>query len=338
MEFVVSPHVIGTQRVRTLSDRCGSISRPSPIPGLPDEVLAMLLLKQVMVLTVTEIPDPGTNRIVPSFARFRAIAENYYILCDPSALLPGEYVTFDGRVDNDRLARFLFTKSLGIGLLFGLLALLVIEPSIIALALAFIIGAPVGFIAVLLRIRLAIDSAIRRVEGRILRIDQQALEAWGFCKMMEQLAATSAWSTGVVDRDRLVPGLLWRSVKTCTELAKLDLDIEQATAHPALTHLVEQKVRQQEEARASLDGIRQRLGMVLASARQLDARERARYDENVRSREESELWEKLSGAVPPSHQQLDDELLAATVQTEADVLNKLLAESDRISSDLRLYE
>lgn len=34
----------------------------------------------------------------------------------------------------------------------------------------------------------------------------------------------------------------------------------------------------------------------------------------------------------------NDGLLAATVQTEADVLNELLAESDRISSDLRLYE
>jgi hypothetical protein len=141
------------------------------------------------------------------------------------------------------LTGFLFTKSLGIGLLFTLLALLVIGPSIITVALAFIIGVPIGFIAVLLRIRLATDSAIRRVEGRILRIDQQALEVWGFCKMMEQLAATSAWSTGLVDRDRLLPGLLWRSVKTCIELAKLDLDIEQATAHPTLTDLVERKVR-----------------------------------------------------------------------------------------------
>jgi Lon protease-like protein len=78
--------------------------------------------------------------------------------------------------------------------------------------------------------------------------------------------------------------------------------------------------------------------MVLASARQLDERERARHDQNVRSREESELRAKLSGALPSSHQQIDDELLAATVQTEADVLNELLAESDRISSDLRLYD
>lgn len=298
----------------------------------------MLLLRQVMVLTVTEISGLWANRIAPSFARFRAVAGNYYILCDPLALLPGEYVTFDGRVDNDRLARFLFTKSLGIGAAFALLALLIIGPSIITVALAFIIGVPVGFIAVLLRIRLATDSAIRRVEGRILRIDQQALEVWGFCKMMEQLAATSAWSTGLVDRDRLLPGLLWRSVKTCIELAKLDLDIEQATAHPTLTDLVERKVQQREEVRASLNGIRQRLEMVLASARQLDERERARHDQNVRSREESELRAKLSGALPSSHQQIDDELLAATVQTEAGVLNELLAESDRISSDLRLYD
>jgi hypothetical protein len=289
-------------------------------------------------LRVTEIPGLGTNRIVPSFAGFRAIAGNYYILCDPSALLRGEYVTYDGRVDNDRFARFLFTKSLGIGLLFGFFALFVIKSLIATFVLAFVIGAPVGFIVVLLRIRLAVNSAMRRVEGRILRIDQQAVEAWGFCKTMEQLAATSAWSSGLVDRDRLVPGLLWRSVKTCIELAKLDLDIARATAHPALVNLVEQQGRRLEEATASLDGVRQRLEMVLASALQLDARERARLDETVRSREESELREKLSGVLPSNQQQAEDEISAAAVQTEADVLNELLAESDRISSGLRLYE
>lgn len=235
------------------------------------------------------IPGLGAHLVVASFGRFRSIKEPYYVVCDPTVLRRGEQVDGFARVSH---------------------------PSLRSRLAAWGSPGPAG-------------PARTRTEGRILRVAPGDGAAYRLCELAETLAATSAWSGGLVDRDRLVPAILWRSVRTAFEVARLDEEIEQARRFPALADLVAGRVEQRSRSAAVVDEVHRRFALVLAAARQLDARDAARRTEWDRSREEAELRQRLTAEPAPLPHAADADASTA-IQVEAEALNELLAESDRL--------
>ncbi|WP_300008119.1 hypothetical protein [Pseudonocardia sp.] len=242
----------------------------------------------------------------------------------------------DGRLDSERFTRGMFAIPLiaGIGLT---VALGMRGAGIIPLIATFVLGTVAAFFLLLVSIRIRVDGAQRRVGGNILRIDRSMTRAWDLLKLVEKITHTTSWKTGLVDRDRLIPGLLWRSVLTATSLAAAEIDITRAASHDSLRELVDAKRRDLDQAVSSLGEIELRLRQVLNAAEQLDQRDRDRAHAAEKAREELELRRRLSSSETPAQSVADDTSEAFSIQAQAEALNELLAESDKIANGMRGY-
>lgn len=279
-------------------------------------------------------PQIETYRPFPSMARFRIISDNHYVVCEPSALRPGEEVTSDGSLDSERFARGLFAIPFAVGT--GLtVALGAGGAGILLLIATFVLGTVIAFLLVLVSIRIRVNGALRRVGGNILRIDKSMKRAWDLLHLGEEITRTASWKTGLVDQDRLIPGLLWRSTLTATSLAAAEVDIARAASHDSLRELVDAKRRDLDEAVSSLGEIEWRLRQVLGAAEQLDERDRDRTCAAEKAREELELRRRLTSSEAPMQSVADDSSDAVSIQAQAEALNDLLAESDKIATGLR---
>jgi hypothetical protein len=229
------------------------------------------------------IPGLGSHQIFPSFARFRAVKEPYYVVCDPAVLRRGEQV--DGFVG-------------------------VSHPSLRSRLAALLSSS---------------GSPETRVRGRILRVGPGDGVAFGLCQLVERLASTSAYADFLVDRERRVPAVLWRSVHTAFEVGRLDEEIAQARRFPDLAELVAVRVAQRNRAAAQVDQVQRTFDRALAAAQQLDARAAG-------LREEAALRERLATR-PAVVDHLADVDAGTAIQVEAEALNELLAASDRLLRD-----
>lgn len=250
-------------------------------------------------------PQLETYRPFPSMARFRIISETHYVVCEPKVLRPGEEVSSDGRLDGESFVRGMFAIPFIVGL--GLtVAVGVRGAGILPLIATFVLGAVVAFFLVLVSIRIRVDSAQRRVGSNILRVDKPNSQAWKLLQLVEKITHTTSWKTGLVDRDRLIPGLLWRSVLTATSLAAAEDDVKRAASHDSLRELVDAKRRDLDEAVSSLGEIEWRLRQVLNAAEQLDQRDRDCTRAAEKAREELELRRRLTSSETPAHSVADD--------------------------------
>jgi hypothetical protein len=275
----------------------------------------------------------GSHHPFPSLGRFRAVDRMYFVLGDPSVLRKQEHVLPNGSLGSDD-ARFFFTTPLVVGALTTGVVALSGYLNWVTLFWAFVFGSVAGFFAFVLWTRGRAAAAAVRAAGQVIRVEPQSPQAWEMCILADMVASTSAWRRGFVDRDRLLPGLAWRYVTTSLQMEGLQHDVGRASEHQSLAGIVGQKLDELTATSAALDGIRGRLQHVLESAQRLDQREQDRWRQVERRREEEELRRRLSSGSMPVMRQDDDELFAGAIATEAQVLNELLAESDRIISGL----
>ncbi|WP_219419771.1 hypothetical protein [Pseudonocardia nigra] len=279
------------------------------------------------------VPELGTHHLFPSFARCRGMRDRYYVVGDPKVLRPGERVADTLTIEAvEGCAGVL--GGVAVGLVVGVLLGYAVGGVAGVIGLA-VVGMIVGVAAVVAIRYLRAEQRRSRAAGKVLRIDPQEPEVWSFCEVVGRLAATQAWTSGLVDHDRVVPPLLWWVVTAYRELEPLEADLAEARARPGLADVVEQKSQQIATIRGELDAVRHRLEQMIGPSRELDAREQARRDEESSRRKESELRERLTGApVPAADYVVDAGETVEGVRAAAAALNELLAETHRMTSQL----
>lgn len=282
-----------------------------------------------------DIPNShlAVSRPFPSLARFWTpqAPGNFYIVADPAALHLRDQLTKDGSVHRPALGYF---PAVAVLLFLAGLPMAIDEdfpafywPAV--WTVVSLIGA-VGLHGQVLQMQ-----AKRRMTHRILRISRDLPRAWELCVLVDRITDTRAWKTYMVDRERLIPGLLWRYVQTSISLLLLEEDLGKAETHANLAGLVQEKRRQAAETAAALDEIDQNLYRVLHFAESLDQRRRDQQAAAARMVEEAMLRQRLTGTSLPVMQVQDDAMFAYTLQAEAEALNELLQYSDRLISGLR---
>lgn len=159
----------------------------------------------------------------------------------------------------------------------------------------------------------------------MLVVQPEDSDSWSFCEVVGQLVSTLAWTEGLIDRERVVPLILWRVISTHRALAPVEADVAAAREHPGLADVVARRTAEIAAVHEALDAVRHRVRAMADSARELDAREQAH-------RAEAALRERLTGTPAPAPADLADaEDQAERAQVAAAVLDELLAETDRIT-------
>jgi hypothetical protein len=230
----------------------------------------------------------------------------------------------------------MFVKSLGGGALLAALVA-IFDRGALLILLSLVVGTALAFLMLLLAVRARVDAAVRRSGRTVLRIDKSSGRSWKICQLVERITLTRAWRSGLVDRERVVPGVTFRSLSTALHLAAAEADVARAETHSDLRELAAARRRELDQEAASLHEIERRLHHVLRAAEQLDERQRQAERNTERAREEAELRQRLASpelSVGSSPHDVDEVL---GVHARAEALNELLAESDEIAAGLRSH-
>lgn len=278
---------------------------------------------------MTAHPELGTRLLLPSLAHCRGIRAPWYVVADPAALRSGERVADTAAIAPNLGCLSYVLVSAGSTAAGALIGLPLGGSASAGFAL---LGLVVGLAAVVAHTQLETGRRRRRAAGSVLVVEPEDGDSWSFCEVVGQLVASRAWTGGLVDRDRVVPLILWRVVSTYRALAPVEADIAAAREHPGLADVVARRTAEIAAVREALDAVRHRVRAIADSARELDARDRAHRDEATRRDAEAALRERLTGTATPAPQELADvDDQAERIQVSAAVLDELLTETDRIT-------
>ncbi len=284
---------------------------------------------------MTTAPDLGTRHLFPSFARCRGTRDRWSIVADPAVLEHGEQVTQSGSI-----ARSVGALPYTIGIIVG--AAIATITALLANSRATagwaIIGLIFGGAAVFAVVFVKEEIRHKKAAGNVLRIEPDEVEMWSFCELVERLAATEAWKSGLIDHDRVLPRLLWRVIKSYRDSAPLEDDLQRARNHSGLADIVAQKEKQLLEVRGEIQAVREHLEVMVQHAQRLDDREDARRLQAAERNEEAALRERLGAAIPPSPAEIVQAAdHAERARSTAAALQELLDESDRLSAELARF-